>query len=496
VVARLLGVIRAVVALVTGLTVCAAVPATAQEEEPELRTTAAFGKPSYVTTDQDVRFTVTVANTGTAAATDVHVEVTTQMHVEPAELEPLTTPRALAPGEEFSVEVTATTWPVEEPLRAHLVTWANGAPLGDGLDIEAPMTVLRGTVRGIVYGDLDGDEVVDPGEELVGGVVTIGGGVPYVFMDVRIGPGGAFTVPDLPVGHYTLFADLPYGWEVTTQPYYDLAGGTATWVVRAVRLVAPPTATITFDRARYAAGDPIRVRVTLTNPTAVTRTHVREHCDGEAPNVLSGAHWGELDPGVGVTLRPGETRTFDFADVVPPAAAEYGFVRVTCRAGADGSWLGPPVRATAAVPGRFGSVTGRVCRPGTDPCVPVPGVSLRLATGHALAGPDGRFRLTGVPAGHHEIRFAGPWRHAPGGDAYLQVLGDKTVDRRVDVVPGPVIGRPAAPVPPPARNVTTAAPVPTRLADTGANVGGLSAAGVLMVLTGAALVAVRRRDVH
>jgi hypothetical protein len=501
-------VIRAVAVLAAALLSCAAAPASA-DESPDgtadtsvhLTTTGAFTQPSYVSTDPDVRFALTVANTGAVAAEDVRVEVATELYVDPADLGPLADPDTalrLEPGERVGVEVPVAGW---SPLRVQVTTFAADRRLGE-LTIEAPMTELRGSVTGRVYGDRDGDQVVDPGEGLVGGMVTVNGGSPWVHAETRTDVSGTFTFPDLPAGHYTVYTTaLAPEWEVVSPIFYEVGPGLATWVVRAVRVQDPAlTASVAFDRQTYAPGDPVRLRVVVANTGTTELAGVNAICDDDLPHTLGSARWGEL--ATGTTIGPGVTRTFDVTDVVPAGAAEYGFVSLSCRFVLGESAIGPVVRVRALVPGRTGAVDGQVCRPGTDPCVPVPGLPVQLVddTGRvvagAVAGPDGRFRLTGTPAGRYEICFTGPWRHAPDADAYLQVLGGRTVDRRVDVVPGPVVANaPEVVVSPVAAR--RPAPAPARLADTGVPVSVPLTTGLLMVLVGAGLLLlVRPRDVH
>jgi LPXTG-motif cell wall-anchored protein len=80
---------------------------------------------------------------------------------------------------------------------------------------------------------------------------------------------------------------------------------------------------------------------------------------------------------------------------------------------------------------------------------------------------------------------------------YVQILGGRTVDGLLRVLPGPSIADPEAPrtTTPLAAPRPQASPRPANLADTGASVVELTALGALLLLAGAALLLVRQRDV-
>lgn len=481
--------IRAATVLAAALMVCFAVPAVAQDQN--LRTTVEFTKAAYVSTDEDIRFTLTVENTGTASATDVHV--TTDLEID--QLGVLAAPgTTLAPGERVSVEVRVLSWQPTDRLRVRVETWAADQQQGEQT-AEAPMTTLRGSVSGIAYGDLDGDHVIDPGEELAGGIVSVSGRLPLHAEDVRVGPGGVFTIPDLPAGHYAVSAELSPLWQVTTETL-DVPNGPTTWVIRAVRYVKPAmAASATLDRDSYPLGATVREHVVVTNTGTTDLVRVVASCDENKSNMLSANAWGELSPENGVTLRPGETRTYDFTDVVPPNADRYGFIVLNCWFFVDDGQMGAETIDQATVPGRTGSVTGELCQPVAVPCVPVPGLEVLLmddalhVVARTVAGPDGRFEIPAVPAGRYQIRFIGPWRLAPDADTHFPAMAEQTIHWRLDVVPGPILEDPDAPLatsppPPPA---PAPRPQPTALAHTGVNVGGLLTLGALLLLSGLAL---------
>ncbi len=507
----------AVAALVAALVLCAAAPASAQGDVVRLRLTAAFNQPTYLSTDADVRVTVTVENVGTVTATDVDVLADSAMNVDHlalGDLAPGVGAVRIEPGELVTVDL-----PVFAPLSGPLHATFEAVAVGQRQDttsgehvavVDAAVTVVRGNLTGTVFGDVDGDGVADPGEGLVGGEVALDGGMTGVFVNTRVGANGVFAFAGLPAAEYYVTYAPPAGWRVVGPPTVRVGPGENTVQLRAVRAARPAlTATVSLDRTTYAVGDTAREHVVLTNTGSTPLDRVMAACGAtEGDNGLQGLTWGDLhtSSGVGVTLAPGERREFDFTEVVPESGGAYGFIELTCAFTVD--WQdGPTARATARVPGRFGDRTGILAQVGERVDRPVPGVSILLLdtdTGRVIAravsAGDGRFRFARVPAGRYEVRFAGPWRHAADSAGYLQVLGGSTLDQDIYVVPGPSIVESKAPAPTaptalPAASRPRAAARPANLADTGASVVELTVLGALLLLAGGALLAVRQRDV-
>lgn len=486
--------------LVTALMFAAAAPAAAQDEA-WLRTTAEFTAATYTAADTDVRFVVTVENVGSAPVADVNVTVRTELRFDAADLGPLAPggePLSLAPGASFRVEV-----PVRMPAPTDLLRVELVFSDGSARTVEAPVTpapgTASGTVSGLVYGDLDYDEVVDPGEELAGGTIRMNGG--GLMREARMDQRGAFTFSDVPVGDYYVVAYLPMSWRVVTPPQLRVEAGVTTYVVRAVRSTQPPlTVSATLDRDTYAVGDLAHEHVVLTNTGAKPMSGIVAACGGPGSRALQGSGWGELYDRPGATLAPGETRTYDFTEVVPEISGVYGFVYLDC---AFEVGRVPAVSTTdkAMVPGLRGTIVGALRQPTG---APVPAVTMLLVddTGHVAArgtsSAAGTFRFADVPANLYEVRLLGPWRHATEIVVYRQVYGGRTEEVSLEVIPGPVVADPEAlPVAP----VATATPPrpqavrrPANLADTGASVGELSALALLLLLAGGALTVVGRRN--
>jgi LPXTG-motif cell wall-anchored protein len=279
-------------------------------------------------------------------------------------------------------------------------------------------------------------------------------------------------------------------------------------LLRAVRSSSALRASITFDRGAYAVGDTLRERVTLTNTGTTDLSGVTARCvEGAAPNQLSGLGWGDLVhyTAPGVTVRAGETRTFDFTDVVPAGGRLFGFVTITC-------WFstaykyddGPVVVARAEVPGGVGSAGGhlyvdRNLNVSVEPGEGVPGVKVFLVAdngavvGRAVTDALGHFWFVDVPANNYELRLSGPWRPLRNTAWRIGVFAGESMDAmQVQVIPGsiqPDLDPPPAPAPSPVPQATVR---PSTLADTGASVEELTVLGLLLVLAGVALIAVRR----
>jgi len=519
--------VRLAIALAAILLVVAAAPAAAQPTagDADLVVTVAFDKPEYGGADE-VRATVTVTNTGTAPARDVTLTAEGNSPFQPqdwGELDPFGDGVDLAPGERIRLE------PVRRIVDAVAVmTLAVTAtspdperdPGNNRAVAEAPVSVRYVDVTGLLYGDRDGDNQVDPGEPMSGVGVEINGGVPSLVLTGRTDATGRFAFPGVPEGFYTLIPGLPAGWQVDGTHALDVRTGGGDFVVRVVRAVTSLSGAITFDRAAYAVGDTVHERVTLTNHGATDLAGVTARCvEGAGPNTLSGLEWGDLthDVGAGVTVRAGETRTFDFAAVVPEGGRLYGFVTITC-------WFstafkyddGPSVTARADVPGGRGASGGDVFVDRdqdmhVDAGEPVPGVKLFLVgddgavVARTVTGATGHFLFTDVPANSYDLRLAGPWRLAYEASLRVGVYADDVVESAmVRVVPGPF--QPDLDAPPvrpdtpstsdlPATPSAQASPRPANLADTGVSVVELSVLGMLLSLTGTALLFVRRREV-
>ena len=501
-----------------------ATPAAGQPAEyVDLAVTVTFDKAVYEPGDQ-LTLTVSVINNGTVTAHNVIVRATHNLvsygwglgvfddyYGDGAEL---------WPGQ--SETVTAT---IDLPtqLSAFLDVTASGReaehnPADNHAAVEAQVPGARAALSGVLYGDRDGNGRPDPGEALSGVEVRMyRSSPPSVDRTVRTDADGRFAAADLVIGDYGAQLGLPTGWRLAryTDSNFTLLPGDNELVVRTVRDVPPPlSATVAFDRASYAVGDVMREHVTITNHGPTDLSGITALCTGQGePNELGSAHWGDLAYlGAGVTVRAGETRSFEFTEVASEAGWEYGYLGLFCLFDIDDEFSSAvTASARAAVPGGRGGAAGVLYLVGGGDGYQdgegLPNLKLYLVddAGHVLAtartDAQGRFAFPDVPAGYHEIRLVGPWRFYYHVSEYVRVRAGRTADtNKIPVLAGPAQPDPDA-VPPVSTSVSTsdtppvpqAAPVPANLADTGASIGELSAFGMLLLVGGAALVAVSGR---
>jgi hypothetical protein len=132
---------------------------------------------------------------------------------------------------------------------------------------------------------------------------------------------------------------------------------------------APPLngalkASMAFTQDSYKVGDLAHVTVTLANSGPIPLTGITAACNriGD-PHHLTGRTpgWGDLAAD-GVTIAPGETRTFDVSETVPEAAFNRGYVVVACDFGYEEVDIDNHAQAhdQAAVPGAKAVVEGNI----------------------------------------------------------------------------------------------------------------------------------------
>jgi LPXTG-motif cell wall-anchored protein len=498
-----------VTVLAAALTLLGAAPAVATEEYVDLRVTASFGAADYLATD-DVELRVVVANAGTAPATGVVLASLGELDFGTGawgELNAAGPGAVLAPGER--VELTAMASSAGRDLEERVEVRSaelDREPADNVAVATATVATEPGDLLVTVYGDEDQDGVVDPGEPTVGALVALyGGGREY---GARTDGAGAARFTGLPTGRYLAQVEVRGGWYGEESRPITVRPGVNRAEVRSLRNRATAlTATVALDRDRYAAGDTVRARVTLTNPGGVDVTGVFAFCGRYgSENDLYSIGWGELDPaeeGPGAAVRAGETRSWEFTDVVPDRAWDYGFVVLRCDFSQWSGGEGAFAEDSAAVPGGRGLVEGTLVHDGR----PVPGVELLLidpvtgaAVARAVSDAAGGFRFPELPAGAYELRALGPWRLPAAGATWIQVMaGNRHGFHPLAIEPGPTQLAPGAtPAAPPIVDPRAApaprTPVrPATLPDTGASVVELTAFGLLLVLTGAVLARRPRR---
>lgn len=514
---------RFAAALAVLLVLVTASPAAATPDGADLTVTVAFDKTEYLSYEE-VTVSLVIANNGTAAARGVTFD-----YQSTTTLGPTSWPAnwqefyadagggvVVEPGQRIELPATFTMGQLVDVLKVTFEVRTpdqDTDPTNNTATAEAKVTARTADLVGTLYGDRDGDRQFDPGEAMRGVQITSVGG-PTVGISTRTDDAGRFAVPDVIEGSYMLQLGLPAGWKTDESAHIQLRVGGGEALVRAVRDSSALRGQISFDKPSYAVGDTIRERVTLTNTGTTDLAGVTARCvEGAAPNQLSGMGWGDLVhyEAPGVAVRAGETRTFEFTDVVPSGGRLFGFITITCWFSTAFQYYdGPEVTARAEVPGGTGSSGGMLYQDrdhGSDYDADevVPGVKVFLVNGNgtiasrSVTDAAGHFLFADVPANRYYLRIVGPWQLREGADLQIGVYGGEVMDGLTYAVePGPTLPDPDTP-PPSTVDVTRAPepqaappPRPAGLADTGVNVVGLTMVGVLLLLVGAGLVLVRR----
>jgi LPXTG-motif cell wall-anchored protein len=513
-------VVAALTALLTFATAAPAVADPAATPGVDLSVTVTFERPAYYAYEQ-IAATVTIVNDGSAPATGVTLTTDANAPFSTttwAAFEPDGPGATVQPGEK--VELPATVEPFEVVDVVYLAVEVHTAdPDADKANntarAEATITVRTTDLTATLYGDRDGDKTYDPGEALTGVAVTGEGGRPLTSISTRTDDAGRFTVPNVPEGSYALDFGVGAMWQLDESWTLEVHPGGGEQLVRAVLNSNALRATIAFDKPVYQVGDTVHEHVTLTNTGKIDLAGVTARCvEGAAPNQLSGMGWGDLVhyEAAGVAVRAGETRTFDFTDVVPPGGRLYGFISLTC-------WFstafryddGPAVVARADVPGGRGGTGGVLFVDNDGSGFPSPGEGVAnvkvclvgrdgTVVGRTVTGAEGYFKFTDVAANNYYLRLLGPWRLKEGiglqvgvfdgafldGSSYAIEPGPNQLD--LDTKPAPTMQV----TPPPAKQAPPLAR-PQNLADTGADVVELTVLGVALLLVGSGLLFVRRR---
>ena len=266
-------------------------------------------------------------------------------------------------------------------------------------------------------------------------------------------------------------------------------------------------AAMSFDRDRYAVGDPIRVHITLTNPSSADVSGIVAWCTrAGGPQELPSEGWGDLEyGGPGVVVPANSTREFDIMHTVPPGARDYGHVAVSCGfIVGDDTYNSAEASAVADVPGGFSDYSGRVIEVSADGAQ-VPAAHVRLTLVHrsgrivarTRSDARGRYTFRHAPNNEYRMRVAGPWKLVDPDHAYYVVSSGAYPPEDVLIVRGPAesgVGGRVVPEPeqPAAQSAATPAASPTTLASTGADVGTPFLAGLLLLVTGLILLVAAR----
>jgi hypothetical protein len=506
------------------------VPGTERENQlPNLKAFAAFDKPAYNSGDV-VNVRISVTNIGAGVAEGVHALAcggSAGVSCDPNRLGDLYQPMPgmpgvrIEPGETRTAELTGKVSEAYAGVLAFGISFetTNGDvnPANNTFRVIVPMTATRGSYSGILYGDRNGNGLLDPGEELERIRVSLHGGVPDSQFDGATDAHGRFAFPDIPTGQYGVSYELPAGWTPPNSMVTVDEQDDGDILIRLDRpLFQVLQASIKFTKDSYTEGEVAHITFTLTNRGPATLTGVTAFCTGSGTtNEIDSGGPGWVDigddgwmTGPEVTLGSGETRSFDVWDVIPEGARTWGYAFVGCEFGLNHVYpqdRSPTGYAEARVPGATGTGGGRVIYDRDDNGFTegegLPGVKLVLVepgTGTVIArtttDPGGRYLFSDLPAYHYELRIVGPWQFTGPGNAYFQVYGGENLPDSFDVfvVPGPDQSDPDAPLPQAALTPAAAA-LTNLLAATGTDVLDLLFIALTTLAAGLALLFIRRR---
>jgi hypothetical protein len=366
-------------------------------------------------------------------------------------------------------------------------------------------------------------------------VVEISGGAPHWSTKLSTDANGRFSAKNIPSGMYWINYTLAGGWVVHD---HDKAARIkvepATPLELTVRGERPYRerlkAAVVLDKSTYAVGDTATVTVTLTNIDDRVISGVQAGCNrGEDIHPGENHHlggtglvpmpetWGDLRPSApGVTLNPGETKTFVIAEKVPAAAKWIRKVVVACdfapnsRYNTDGAfgydW--------ASLPGGSGGMKVRLFhypnhsgQGGYGEAIAHTRVMMMtdkvngFLVAEAVSDAQGYVHFEKIPPGEFWLVIDGPWMFQGEWGGRVRVYDGTVWEDTLSVVPGPPPGsRPDGGEPqesPPGSEVDTVdTGTAGALARTGASVLGLGVLAVLLVAFGiGARVAGRRKTV-
>lgn len=491
-----------------------------QAERAQVAVSVAFDKASY-RTDEDIHFTVKLTNTGATTAAGLTMY---QMVVDPTDVQVLygggwgqleNKPGVtLEPGQTFEVAVSAQVRDLDATTATvrGILFDESGNSAGPQFQFGVPVTKAAGHATGTVYGDKNGNGVLDAGEQLAGIKVTLR----YVHgtstYSATTGADGKFAL-DLPAAEYYVGGDVIDGWLF---PWRTVRIGADTDLLfrGTPPLNGALKATMAFTQDSYQVGDLAHVTVTLANSGPIPLTGIVAECNRAGSGyVLSGRGpgWGDL-AGDGVRIEPGQTRTFDVSETVPKAAYNRGYVVAACDFGYPEVDTENHAQAEdrAAVPGAKGTVVGDVKQGEqgvagvkvvlvSDQHCPVTGEQTTDAKGHfefhdVVAGPE--YRLYLLPPKGLKVKYDNPTN--------IDVWGSSESRVGIDVEEGDA-PLPVVPVNP--ADCTAGAPASTTgaaggagggqsgsgLASTGVDAIGLGALALLALALGGGLVAGARR---
>ncbi|MFD9959126.1 SdrD B-like domain-containing protein [Amycolatopsis sp. NPDC058986] len=493
-----------------------------------------FAQTSY-RTDEDVRFIFKLKNIGETPAVGLQVS---QNILDPTDLvvpyDPGWGPLKgkpglnLDPGATYELPVSGKVRDLEKATAVVRGFVYDETGFGAGtFNAEVTVTKGPGHAAGVVFGDRNGNGIFDNGEQLAGAKLTLryvhSGGTYSATSDAD----GKFSF-DAPAADYYLGGEVVGGWLIPFETVH-IGPDTKDLLVRG----APPLngalkASMAFTQRSYKPGELAHVTVTLSNSGPIPLTGIVAACNRIGDGYIlngRGPGWGDLAAG-GVTIAPGQTRTFDVSEAVPEAAFNRGYVVASCDFGYREVDIDNHAKAhdQAAVPGAKAAVVGDVAVNFDNQGKPqqgVAGVKVVLVSdqdcpiaGEQTTDANGHFEFHDVvPGPAYQLYFLPPqgWRIKYQNPTAINVYGPADHPARVVILaesgdaPLPTVpaqpascGRPGTPTSP------DAAPAGSQgtgggqsgssgLASTGVDALAFGALGLVTLALGAAFVLVARR---
>jgi uncharacterized repeat protein (TIGR01451 family) len=501
-------------------------------ERPQVEVSLVFDKPSYRTGDL-VRFTFRIRNVGTIPAVGVQIF---QHIIDPDHLNVIYDPGwgplgsrpgvTIDPGASFQISVSGNIGDVNvSSVRVNGVVFdETGFGIGE-FDFSAPVTKVFGHAAGTLFADRNGNGVFDNGEALAGATLTLRYQQNWQnAFTATTDAAGRFSFPELPTAAYFIGGEIVNGWLIPFDLLtIDESDRNDHLLVRG----APPLngalhAELNFTADSYRPGELAHVIVKLSNTGATPMVGIVAACDRAGSHPIDPASgWDGLATREGVTIAPGQTRTFDVTEKVAEAWIDWGYVPLGCDFGYYEVDIEHHATAgdTAKVPGGITTLAGDVLQWDAQQHQNGPGLAgVRLVlvdkrdcpvVGEITTDGSGHFEFANLAPGPDYQVYSFPpqgWKLSfPGNPTPADVRGGPFPGRMIISVEPGEDQLPTAPTQPASCTATTtSAPTTTTtpapqgrsssgLASTGANVIGLSALGLLALLLGTGVVLTARR---